>query len=355
MLTDQIEMGTDELYYGPVAVGASNPQQFTADFDTGSSDFFVPGPTCGTAQGCVPPTQYTQTGTDEGNTTTVTYGSGMITGENFLDTVSVAGLSAADTNVISLTSAQGFNTSQSNSLLGMGFSQIAQSKQPTFFENLISQGKVDVPEFSFYLGRGASNTQGMSELTLGGRDASRYTGAFATVPVTTKGFWQVAIDGTEVAGTPAPATQGQAAIDTGTTIILAPTAAALATFALVPGALPIPLASGSATTTMFAYPCNSDPQITLGFAGQQFAVNSLDLNLGQITEGFASIIDALPLLGDLLGGIDGGLCAAAIAGADIMPQENLYVVGDTFLKNWYSTYNYEGGASVNFAKAAGNQ
>lgn len=37
-LTDQVETGNiDELYYGPVTVGASTPQVFTADYDTGKS------------------------------------------------------------------------------------------------------------------------------------------------------------------------------------------------------------------------------------------------------------------------------------------------------------------------------
>lgn len=50
-LTDQVEDGEDELYYGPGTVGGESG--FTFDFDTGSSDTFVPGPTCGTAEGCV--------------------------------------------------------------------------------------------------------------------------------------------------------------------------------------------------------------------------------------------------------------------------------------------------------------
>ena len=47
-------------------------------------------------------------------------------------------------------------------------------------------------------------------------------------------------------------------------------------------------------------------------------------------------------------------CVAAIVGTDVDPQENLYVVGDAFLKNWYTTFNYvgaNGGPSVSFAAA----
>ena len=350
-LTDQNQAGEDVLYYGPGTVGATQPQQFTFDFDTGSSDVFVPGPNCGAAQGCKVGTQYSQTGTDERNTTTVTYGSGMIMGENYFDSLTVAGLTATKQNIISLTSAQGFNTSDSNSLLGMGFSTIANSKQPTYFENLISQGKVTAQEFAFYLGRAKSGTQGRSELTLSGRDASRFSGAVTQVPVTKRGYWQVALDSAAVSGTRALGTPGQAAIDTGTTLVLAPTAAAASIFAQIPGSFPVPLAAGS--TTLFAYPCNTKKEVQLIFAGKTFAINALDLNLGTLTSNFGSLLGN-NTLSNLLGTVLlNQFCLAGVAGGDIDPTQNLYVVGDTFLKNWYSIYNYvnnNGGPSVSFAK-----
>ena len=277
--TDIYSQGSeDDLYYGLGTVGS---QTFTFEFDTGSSDLFVPGPRCGASQGCKPP-QYTNSGTDERNTTSVTYGSGMITGENFLDSVTVAGLTADHQNVISLTSAQGFNESNSHSILGMGFSTTAHSKQPTYFESLVSQGKVKTQEFAFYLGRPKSNTQGRSELTLGGRDTSRFTGAVTQVPVRKRGYWQVAVDQVDVSGAASPVdtavTKGQAAIDTGTNLVIAPTAAAIDIFSRIPGAFPMPLVEGD--MTFFAYPCNTTREVEFVLSGQQFAINALDLNLG---------------------------------------------------------------------------
>ena len=349
-LSDQVNGGTeDEEYYGPGIIGARSPQTFTFDFDTGSSDLFVPGPQCGAAAGCKAGTQYSQTGTDLHNTTSVTYGSGQVTGENYLDSVTVAGLTAARQNVISLTSAAGFNTSDSNSLLGMGFSTIANSKKPTFFENLISQRKVSTQEFAFYLGRAASNTQSRSELTLGGRDSSRYTGAVTQVPVSTRGYWQVAVDEVDVSGVRSLMTQGQAAIDTGTTLVLAPTVAAAAIFAQIPGSFPLPLVSGG-EVTYFAYPCNTKRVVQFVFAGKRFAINALDLNFGSLTSAFGDLLGLSWLLAPVLN----RFCLAGIAGADVDPTQNLYVVGDVFLKNWYSIYSYnnaKGGPSVSFAKA----
>lgn len=124
-LTDQVNGPSDVLYYGSGTVGS---QRFTFDFDTGSSDTFVPGPKCGTDQGCVGDTKYAQTGQDRGNTTSITYGSGQVTGENYLDSFTVAGLTAKNQNIISLTNAEGFANSASDGLVGMAFPAIANSK-----------------------------------------------------------------------------------------------------------------------------------------------------------------------------------------------------------------------------------
>ncbi|KAM3418932.1 hypothetical protein BST61_g4890 [Cercospora zeina] len=348
-LTDVVEGQEDELYYGVGQVGAAK-QTFTFDFDTGSSDTFVPGPQCGTAQGCDGNTKYNQQGQDEHNTTTVVYGSGEVAGENYFDSVTVAGLTATHQNIISLTQAQGFSGTGSDSLMGMAFQSIANSQQPPFFFTLINEGKVSPTEFSFYLGRQKSGTAQNSELTLGGRDSSKYTGAVTSVPVTSQTYWQVAIDGASVGKNAALATtSGQAAIDTGTTLIVAPYAAAISIFAQIPGSIPLPL---GASILGFAYPCASKPQVNLQFAGKKFVVNPLDFNFGTLSEDFGIQLGN-DTLSNIIGGVVNSYCVAGIAGADLSPTENLWIVGDTFLKNWYSTFQYVNPqkAYVNFAKA----
>ncbi|CAK4030641.1 Aspartic protease [Lecanosticta acicola] len=359
-LTDDVEDGTvDELYYG---AGQVSGQTFTFDFDTGSSDTFVPGPQCGTAQGCSGSTKYDQSGTDEHNTTTITYGSGMVMGENYYDDVTIAGLTATHQNIISLTNAQGFSGTGADSLMGMGFESIAQSKQPPYWMTLLNEGNLSPSEFSFYLGREKSNTQSKSEMTLAGRDSSRYTGSFTNVPVTQQGYWQVAIDGMSVGnGAAVAGSAGQAAIDTGTTLILAPTAAVASLITQIPGAVPLPLGEDM---TAIAYPCSSTPQVNLGFAGKKFAINKLDFQFLPVSAALGVQMDSDPLtsvldqlLDGLLGGAGGGLpanyCLASVIGGDLDPTENLYVVGDAFLKNWYSTFHYDSPSSayVAFAKS----
>jgi hypothetical protein len=65
--------------------------------------------------------------------------------------VTIAGLTATNQNVISLTEAQGFANSASDGLMGMAFESIANSKSSPYFFTLVNEGKVSPTEFSFYV------------------------------------------------------------------------------------------------------------------------------------------------------------------------------------------------------------
>ncbi len=422
-LLDQVEAPDfDEQYYGPMEVGYRSTEQiFTVQFDTGSSDIFIPGPQCTSDQGCPFSRKYNEGGISQNRTTSVQYGSGYIEGDDYTDSINVAGLIATNQGFISLTQTTGFNTSNSDGLLGMGFTSIAASGFTTFFENLIAQDKVgtyfehphlfhllhqslrlqtrlqsspspkrlpppprkpftsatltrepqDAPEFSFYLGRAASGTSRRGSLCLGCRDSTRYSGPSTLVPVTQAAYWQIALDSVNVGGIPGGAyTQGQAMIDTGTTLVLAPTAAAYAIFALIPDAFPISGAEYE-DQLFFAYPCSMPASYVpaIQFAGVEFGINPLDFNFGVLTSSFARLVGNETLAarlettrgiagrGEGVGGVeddDDETCVAAIVGTDVAPEENLYVVGDAFLKNWYTTFSYVdagGGPGVSFAEA----
>lgn len=372
-LLDQVETPDfDVQYYGSVEVGDSRTEQiFTVQFDTGSADVFIPGPQCTSNEGCPYTTKYDEGGMPQDRTTSVDYGSGYVEGDDYTDAVSVAGLTATDQGLISLTQASGFNTSSSDGLLGMGFTSLSASGFTTFFENLMSQDEVDAPEFSFYLGRAASGTEHQGSLCLGCRDTSKYTGSFTQVPVTVAAYWQIVLNAVFVNGASAGShTQGQAIIDTGTTLVLAPPAAANAIFEQIPNAFPLSSADDDDDQTFFAYPCSTPSSYipAIRFGGKSFGINPLDFNFGTLTPSFARLIGnetlAVRLETEMTTGTvkgegeaDEGYveeCVAAIVGTDVSPQGDLYVVGDAFLKNWYTTFNYVGTGgkpSVNFAEA----
>ncbi|KAI4597169.1 hypothetical protein LQW54_006612 [Pestalotiopsis sp. IQ-011] len=360
-ITDQTQLGSEDVaYYGSVAIGG---QDFNVIFDTGSADVWVPGPSCTRLKGCVHSTKYDQGGSDLGTTTSIQYGSGATEGENYVDDFTIAGLTATNQTLISVTTASGFTQIDADGLAGMAFSTIAQDNGTTFFENLVAQGAVEADEFGFYLGRVSGGTQKDSELTLGGRDSAKFTGDFVTVPVSSQTYWQVDLDGVKVGGTTVANSAGQAAIDTGTTILLAPTAAAAAVFAEIKGSFGLTLEGQK----IYLYPCNTAvtniPSIT--FAGVDLAINPLDFKLGSL--GLGADVDDLTL-GDAdlaaeirqraaaLAPEAGGYCIAGFSGGDLTGIDDLYIVGDTFIKNWYSVFSYsaaDGQPAVLFAPNVG--
>lgn len=197
----------------------------------------VPGQDCSYSDGCVHPLdpKYDEGGESLGTTTSIQYGSGSTEGDNWIDDVTVAGLTSPNQTFFAVTGAYGFTAIDADGIIGMAFTSIAQDNGTTFFENLMAAGTVDADEFGFYMGRIASGTEDDSELTLGGRDSAQYTGDFVTVPVSSETYWQVALDDVTVNGeSVGDSTPGQAAIDTGTTAVLAPTAAAKEIMGAIP-------------------------------------------------------------------------------------------------------------------------
>jgi hypothetical protein len=195
--------------------------------DTGSADAFIPGPNCTVELGCRDGQRYDGKGKDLQNTTTLYYGSGYASGENYLETIDCAGLSASDANIIVTSTEFGFSAAAAEGLLGMASSQIAQTGSPNFFERLMDGGKVAARQFGFYLGRSVENTQSNSVLTLGGNDTSKYSGDVTCLDAIGKGYWEVACSGFNVGnasqqanatGEAAIETSGGCVLDTGTSV-----------------------------------------------------------------------------------------------------------------------------------------
>jgi cathepsin D len=89
--SDPLTDANSELWFGDITVGST---KFTVDFDTGSSDLFLPGPNCDSS--CDGHTTYTTDGAkDAGATFRLGFGDGSsVSGEVFTDSVTVAGLTA---------------------------------------------------------------------------------------------------------------------------------------------------------------------------------------------------------------------------------------------------------------------
>jgi len=176
-LQDEISGALDVLYYGPIDIGTP-AQRFTVDVDTGSADLWVPAG-CSNCRVRRFEASYSSTYRPTTQAVSVTYvspgfnsrfpfpssffvwadckksqGTGKVSGKVVADTVSIAGLTVAGQawGAVSNKSDE-FSKLPNDGLIGMAFGTIAQSRRPTFFENLIKEQKIVAPLFSVHLSR----------------------------------------------------------------------------------------------------------------------------------------------------------------------------------------------------------
>ncbi|KAG9017511.1 hypothetical protein FRB90_000984 [Tulasnella sp. 427] len=322
--------GIDELYYGSLSIGTP-AQKTTVDFDTGSSDLWLPLSSCPKCYGPTFKPASSSTFKDSSNSFNIRYQDGSsATGKVATDKVTVAGLTVHTQGFGAVTKETGnFLAGPSAGLLGLGFKANAASGAKPFFINLVEAKSLASNVFSFFMARNGGTG---SELCIGCTNSAKYTGSiryYHIDPSATGGkqyYWNIPSDGFSYNGGPSTGSFS-AVIDSGTTLIYVPTAAAKALYAKIPGAKAAPSSIGDG---FYTYPCNAKlGPIELGFSGHQYAVNPSDFNLGAVSSGSST-------------------CVAGIIGDDT--GDGMAIIGDEFMKNWYSVFDYDKKA-VGFAKA----
>ncbi|EDV29376.1 Lysosomal aspartic protease [Trichoplax sp. H2] len=217
----------DAQYYGPITIGTP-PQNFKILFDTGSSDLWVPSTKCNGNAACESHDKYDHTKSStyvsNGQQWSIQYGSGAASGFLSEDVVTVAGISVRNQTFGEAVGEPGlsFVAAKFDGILGMGYKQLSAERTNPVFVNMVQQGLVRKPVFSFYLNRKQGGAVG-GELILGGSDPNYYSGQFNYVPLSRESYWQFAMDGGKVAtGTTVCNGGCQAIADTGTTLIVGP-------------------------------------------------------------------------------------------------------------------------------------
>ena len=105
-------------------------------------------------------------------------------------------------------------------ILGLGYDTISVNHiTPPFFE-MVNQGLIDEPVFTFRLGE--SEDDG-GEAVFGGIDHSHYTGKITYVPVRRRAYWEVELEKVSFGDDELELENTGAAIDTGTSLIALPT------------------------------------------------------------------------------------------------------------------------------------
>ncbi|XP_054734383.1 lysosomal aspartic protease-like [Anastrepha obliqua] len=214
-------------YYGKITIGTP-AQDFLVLFDTGSSNLWVPSSSCPTSnEACQNHNQYDSSASStyvaNGESFSIEYGSGSLTGYLSQDTVSVAGLSISNQVFAEAMDEPGTSFVYSNfdGIMGMAYQSLAVDNVVPPFYNLYSQGLVSNDVFSFYLARAGTSDQG-GEMILGGSDSSYYQGELTYTSITEQGYWQFSLDGATIDGQVMCSSGCQAIADTGTSLIVAP-------------------------------------------------------------------------------------------------------------------------------------
>jgi phytepsin len=184
----------DAQYFGEIGIGTP-PQNFTVIFDTGSSNLWVPSSKCYFSLACFVHSKYksksSTTYHKNGKPAAIRYGTGAISGFFSEDHVQVGDFVVKKQEFIEATKEPGltFLAAKFDGILGLGFQEISVGKAVPVWYNMVKEGLVKEPVFSFWFNRNADDGEG-GELVFGGTDPNHYKGKHTYVPVSQKGYWQ---------------------------------------------------------------------------------------------------------------------------------------------------------------------
>ncbi|KAG1865340.1 aspartic peptidase domain-containing protein [Suillus subluteus] len=310
-------------WYGIIKVGTP-PQAFSVEFDTGSSDLFLPGPSCGAS--CSGHKIYNPNSSSSsealGKAFKLKYGdNSTATGNQYKDTVSLAGFKAtAQTLGVASNTTGSFSKDKPDGLIGMGLRSNSVFDADSVFETLVAQKAVPEPVFAFKLASSGS------ELRVGGVNSALYQGGFTYTPVTQKGFWQIAGDAIEINGKEID-NGFSAVVDTGTSAILG-------NFTYV-SQLYAAINATEVDKGLYALPCNAMPNVTITLGGKSFPLSAETLNMGPTDS-------------------SGKMCFGGIVGydlGDIHSGQWQWILGDVFMRNVYTAFDV-GQCRIGFAELA---
>eukprot|EP00210_Caulerpa_lentillifera_P003201 g3058.t1 len=211
-------------YYGRISIGT--PQQyFDVVFDTGSSDTWVPSANCTTSLVCQIHSTYqskdSKSYVPNGRPFYVEYGSGSAQGILSIDNLVIGGMKIKHQTFgeAQVESSLSIVLSQFDGIFGLGFPEYSSFGVMPPFQNMVLQGLIKEPIFSFYI----KGDEVGSELLLGGADSRHWTGEHLWTKVTKRGYWQIAIEKMQVHQVKGVCKNGcDAIIDSGTSFICGP-------------------------------------------------------------------------------------------------------------------------------------
>ncbi|KAH8412285.1 hypothetical protein KR009_001008 [Drosophila setifemur] len=253
-------------FFGVISIGG---QKFTVQFDTGSSDCWVPSHNCATCRkkcgNHVFQESKSKTFHRIGRPFSITYGSGSVDGLVNSDVLALGELRIENQGL-------GFvNTSDTCSVFdgicGMAFPTLSRTKSTPPFQNMMVQKLVEKPVFSFYMKSGSSDG---GTMIIGGSNSSLYYGPLTYTNVTEAKFWSFQMDFIGIHGKDTKrCTSGcKAIMDTGTSLIVGPSV----DIVYINGAIGAVYDSNYDLWMVNCTNIGNLPHIELGIAGRKFYI-----------------------------------------------------------------------------------
>ncbi|KAF7562550.1 hypothetical protein G7046_g1606 [Stylonectria norvegica] len=310
-------------YFSEITIGTP-PQSFKVVLDTGSSNLWVPSQSCGSIA-CYLHSKYDSSASSSykgnGSEFEIHYGSGSLTGFVSNDIVSIGDLKIKNQDFAEATEEPGlaFAFGRFDGILGLGYDTISVNGMVPPFYQMVNQKLLDEAVFAFYLG----DQEGESEATFGGVDSSRYSGKIEYIPLRRKAYWEVDLDSIAFGDEIAELENTGAILDTGTSLNVLPSS--------------------------LAELLNSEMGAKKGYNGQYTVDCAKRQTLPDITFNLAGSNYSLPATDYILE--VSGSCISTFQGMDFpAPTGPLVILGDAFLRRWYSVYDLHRNA-VGLARA----
>merc|ERR1712024_173187 len=277
----------DAQYYGPIEIGTPG-QTFNVIFDTGSSNLWVPSQKCSIFElACRTHNRYdsskSSTYKENGTEFEIRYGSGSMSGFLSADTTCMAGVCVTDQTFAEATHEPGlsFIAARFDGILGMAFPKISVDGVPPVFNNMVDQGVVDAPVFSFWLNRNPNEELG-GVMVLGGSDPTLYEGEMSYVNVDAADYWRITMDGLALAEDNTIGCNGGCVgiVDTGSSLLVGPPAETDAINKAIGGTELIP---GQGQYAVDCATVDDLPTVTFTIGGKGFELTGRDYIL-QVTQ-----------------------------------------------------------------------
>mmetsp|Transcript_38533 Transcript_38533/g.81773 ORF Transcript_38533/g.81773 Transcript_38533/m.81773 type:complete len:427 (+) Transcript_38533:169-1449(+) len=323
-------------YYGQVTVGTP-PQSFSVVFDTGSGNLLLPSDDCN-SEACADHQRFSSAssksskqiafadkpeaavGNDQTrDVVTITFGTGEMSGVYVRDQICLGTPGVCcSANFVAATeeSDEPFSSVSFDGILGLALPEMAEGPTFSIFNQFVQSGAIKHSVFSVFFGNDGED----SEIFFGGYRESKFDGSLTWAPVSAPGYWQVELDGLKLGdqllGPCSTTSKCQAAVDTGTSLLAAPTE----------------VVEMMLDQLQIADDCSnleSLPKLEFIVAGQKLPIGPED---------YVRQHD--------------GSCSLGFMSMDIPPPKGpLFIFGDPFLRKYYTVYDRQE-LRVGFALAA---